>query len=82
MVLPVLTEFSSPLPSHPALTVGTWLVEVTGSTCGLINHGRGLDAVTDTQVLEGTGLQMTTHARTRAERQETTTGVNIRDGIQ
>lgn len=34
----VLTEFSSPLPRHPALAVGPWLVEVTGSTCGLIHH--------------------------------------------
>lgn len=81
MVFPVLTELSSPLPRHPALAVGTWLVEVTGSACGLIHHGRGLDAVTDTQVLEGTGPQMTTHARTGAEWQEST-GVNIRDGTQ
>lgn len=70
MVLPVLTELSSPLPCHPALTVGTRLVEVTGSTRGLIHHGRGLDAVTDTQVLEGPGTQMTTQARTGAEWQE------------
>lgn len=34
----VLTEFSSPLPRHPALAVGPWLVEVTGSTRGLIHH--------------------------------------------
>lgn len=77
----VLTELSSPLPRHPALTVGTWLVEVTGSTRGLIHHGRGLDEVTHTQVLEGTGLQMTTHARTGVEWQESTS-MNIRDSTQ
>ncbi len=33
-----LTDFSSPLPGHPPLAGGTGLVEVTGSTSGLIDH--------------------------------------------
>lgn len=32
------TDLASPLPRHPPLTRGAGLVEVTGSTRGLVNH--------------------------------------------
>lgn len=38
-VLTALTELSPPLPSHPALAVGTRLVEVAGRARGLVHHG-------------------------------------------
>lgn len=37
-----LTDFASPLPAHSPLTCSARLVEVTGSTSGLIDHSRGL----------------------------------------
>ena len=37
-----LTELAPPLPGHLPLAVCSRLVEVTGSTGGLIHHGRGL----------------------------------------